>query len=68
MKTERIRVEGMHCHGCEMLIQLSVKELPGVARVEASHADGLVTVEFDEGAVTLDEIKKVIEREGYRPL
>jgi len=68
MKKERIQVQGMHCHGCEMLITMSVKELPGVQSVSASHSDGTVDVEFDEALVSLDEIKAVIAREGYRPM
>jgi copper chaperone CopZ len=68
MKKERIQVQGMHCHGCEMLITMSVKELPGVHSVAVSHSDQTVDVEYDEALVSLDEIKEVIAREGYRPL
>ncbi len=62
-----IKVKGMHCHGCEMLIKLSLKELEGVKEVEASYQQGEVEVEYDEGQVGLKKILEVIKENGYEP-
>lgn len=67
MKRSTIKVEGMHCHGCEMLIKMSLKEIEGILNVEVSHNNGEVVVEFDETKVSLQEIHEVINREGYSP-
>ena len=34
-------------------------------KAKASHRKGEVIVEFDDSRVSLDQIKKVIEEEGY---
>ena len=62
MKTE-LRVKGMHCKACEMLVTEALEET-GV-RSEASHSKGIVSVDFNENETTLEEIKKVIAKEGY---
>lgn len=62
-----IEVKGMHCHGCEMLINLSLKELKGVKEVEASYQKGEVKVEYDESQVDLQKILEVIKENGYEP-
>ncbi len=67
MTTTTIPVEGMHCNSCETLISEGVSELPGVSDVRASHKDGKVTVTFEEGKTTLDDIRSAIRKEGYTP-
>lgn len=62
-----IKVKGMHCHGCEMLIKLSLQELEGVKEVDASYQQGEVEVEYDEGRVDLKKILEVIKENGYQP-
>jgi len=67
MKTESIKVTGLHCHGCEMNVQDSIEELPGIKKVDASAKTGLVKVEFDETKSTVDKIKSKIKEAGYTP-
>jgi uncharacterized protein len=38
---------GMHCHGCEHIIDVSVSKLPGVRKVNADYPTEMVTVAFD---------------------
>lgn len=68
MKKAHLNVKGMHCHGCEMLIKLSLKELAGVENVEAWHEKGGVIVEYDEKKVKLDDMFLVIKENGYEPV
>ncbi len=58
-----IKVEGMHCEGCENRIKNSLKELEGVKEVQANHKTGEVTLE--EENVNLDEVKEQIEDLGF---
>lgn len=60
-----LRVSGMHCRSCEMLISDSVSEIKGVERVSADGGSGLVKVSIEDESL-LDQVKKVIEKEGYK--
>ena len=57
---------GMHCHGCEHIIETSVRKLPGIRSVKADYPAEKVTVAFDPAAVDLDKIRATIEQTGYR--
>ena len=57
---------GMHCHGCEHIIEASVRKLPGIGSVKADYPTETVTVAFDPGAMNLDKIRATIEQAGYR--
>ena len=64
MKTKNLRVEGMHCRSCEMLLEDALKEI-GVSKSKLSYEKGKVTVTFDESLVSMDDIKERIREEGY---
>lgn len=64
MKTIVLKVNGMHCRSCEMLVQDGLEDI-GVKTIEASHKESEVKVSFDPEKVSIEEIKKVIEKEGY---
>jgi copper chaperone len=63
--TETLTVTGMTCGGCENAVKRAVGKLPGVASVEASHAEKRVTVDFDEARTDVDAIKARITTLGY---
>lgn len=65
MKKEIVTVEGMSCNHCKNAVESAVKALPGIAFAEVNLAAKNLTVEFDETKVTLSEIKKAVEEEGY---
>ena len=60
-----IKVEGMHCNSCNLLIEDSVSEIKGVREVKADFNSGIVKVKF-EGNDVLEKTKNAIEKEGYR--
>ncbi len=61
----KIKVDGMHCKSCEMLLDDSISEVKGVGRVSADSKKGIVTVAVDDESV-LAAVKKVIADEGYK--
>ncbi len=63
--TTRFTTKGMHCHSCEMLIEMTVGELEGVAEVRADAAQGVTDVTYDPDVVTVDRILDSILRAGY---
>jgi copper chaperone len=65
MKSE-IRVSGMSCGGCQLLVKEALEELNGVTAAEASFRDSLVVVEYDPEMVPLTTITTVIEEQGFK--
>ena len=67
MATEKkvLNVEGMSCVHCENRIKKAVGALKGVSLVSVGLKEKTVAVEFDAGLVSLEEIKKTIEEQGY---
>lgn len=65
-ETVIFRAHGMHCHGCEHIIERSLRRLPGVRRAVASYPTETVTVDFDPQAVGFDAIRESVEENGYR--
>ncbi|MBS3128106.1 heavy-metal-associated domain-containing protein [Candidatus Woesearchaeota archaeon] len=62
----QLKIQGMHCKSCEALIQDALSELPGFITAKISAAKGEAVIEFDEKQTSLDTIKKIIQKEGYK--
>ncbi|MFN7991830.1 MAG: heavy metal-associated domain-containing protein [Candidatus Micrarchaeia archaeon] len=60
-----IKVSGMHCRSCEMLLTDSISEIKGVRQVTADFKKNSVTVSVDDESL-LGSVKKAIEKEGYK--
>ncbi len=65
MNSKTLGVRGMTCAACAGRIEVAVAKLKGVKVASVNLAVEKVTVEFDEGAVSLAEIKATIQRLGY---
>lgn len=65
MENVILQVNGMSCGHCVKAIEGSVGELHGVANVSVDLEHAQVTVQFDAGVISLDEIKEVIDEQGY---
>lgn len=63
-----LSVEGMSCNHCVNSIHKGVGALKGIQLVAADLTSKTVTVEFEGEKVTIDQIKEVIEDEGYEVL
>jgi sulfite exporter TauE/SafE/copper chaperone CopZ len=63
--TLTLRVSGMHCPSCEILIRDRLLEMAGVESVAASYAAGTVAVVYDPGKATTDGISAAIRETGY---
>ena len=60
-----IRIEGMHCHKCELAIQRALTNQPGVHEVEVDFNSRQASVLFDRGAVTVGQLMEAINQTGY---
>lgn len=65
MKKIKLKIQGMHCPSCEMLINDALEEI-GLRNIKINSKTGLAEIKYDEEKTTLDEIKKTIEKEGYK--
>jgi sulfite exporter TauE/SafE/copper chaperone CopZ len=63
--TKVLRVKGMTCATCEMIIEKKLRKLDGISKVKASWKNASVDVTYDSGAIDLDKITGTIERLGY---
>ncbi|MBU0460762.1 MAG: cation transporter [Nanoarchaeota archaeon] len=64
MVKETLKVKGMHCKSCGVLISDALEELGVKSSVDSKKE--LVVVEFDEKKVSLKKIKETIKKEGYQ--
>ncbi len=66
--TEKVTlsVSGMHCASCAANIEKSLKKLDGIASAGVNFASGEATVEFDVSRIGLGDIRKAVEKLGYR--
>lgn len=62
----RLKVDGMHCASCAMLIEEELEELDGVSEAKASYPRQQATVIFDEARIGVPAILKTIGDLGYR--
>lgn len=65
MQQKTLNVQGMSCGSCVNKIEGNVSKITGVASVQVLLSDGKVDVSYNDSAVDLKEIKKVIEDTGY---
>ncbi len=61
-----IRVEGMHCHKCELALRKALQAHPGVHEVEVDFNSGLVSALFDRSAVNVGQLVDSVAAAGYR--
>ncbi len=62
---EKITVKGMSCGHCTAAVEKALMAIPGVEKAEASLEEKNVTVSYDPGRVSFEDLKKAIEEEGY---
>jgi copper chaperone CopZ len=61
-----IRIEGMHCHKCELALQKALSRNPGVHEVEVDFNSGQASVLYDRDAVSVKQLMDSVTAAGYR--
>jgi sulfite exporter TauE/SafE/copper chaperone CopZ/LysM repeat protein len=64
--TVTFHADGMHCHGCERVIEFGLRKLPGVRKVAVSYPTETVVVDYDPQATSFEAIRDNVEQNGYR--
>ena len=60
-----LKIEGMHCQSCAVLLKDALQDL-GVKNSRIDSKKGTAEIEFDERKISPDNIRKIIEKEGYK--
>ncbi|GFP77290.1 heavy metal translocating P-type ATPase [Clostridium fungisolvens] len=66
VKSAKIKVEGMTCAACVSRVERFVKKVSGVEKAEVNLATETLTVAFDSDVIRLSDIKKAVEKAGYK--
>jgi len=64
MKKIELKVKGMHCKSCDMLVKDELDEISGVNDVEASFKTGVVKFNAED-SVNIGAVKAKIRELGY---
>ncbi len=67
METKTFRVPNITCDHCVSTIQRELRELEGVASVQADTQTQGVTVEWDEGTLSWEQVRHLLEEIHYPP-
>lgn len=62
---DKIAIEGMHCSGCEQVIEQAVGGLPGVEKAVASYSRQMLEIRYDNVRLGRDQIEQAIVTNGY---
>ena len=66
VKTVKLKIIGMECPNCAMLLEQIEDKLTGVLRAEASYRKAEFVVQYDENKVTIDQIILEVQLLGYQ--
>ena len=65
-KQETLKIPALHCSSCVNTVKKVLKVLPSVQVTQADAVAKLLRVQFDESAVSLDQIRETLDEVGYR--
>lgn len=68
LNTSKIQIEGMTCAACAKNIERITRKLNGVMVANVNFATEKLTISFEPSLVRTSDIKKVIEKAGYKAL
>lgn len=66
MEKTEFKVEGMDCGGCVKSVTRMLTGVAGVANVNVSLEAANAAVEFDPAKTSLAELKRAVERAGFK--
>jgi len=63
-----LKIEGMTCAACAKAVERAVRKLDGVSKADVNPATEKLTVYYDSSVIRVSEIKKAVEKAGYKAL
>ena len=65
MTEKTLKVPDMSCGHCKAAVEGELNKLSGVEYSKADVEKGTVEVSYDDGKVTIEDLKRAIEGAGY---
>lgn len=62
----KLKISGLHCTSCSLMIDNAVEELPGVVSSHTSYATAECTLQIEPQVFELNRVLSVIQGLGYR--
>ena len=66
-KQETLKIPALHCSSCGNTVVRVLKPLPSVEVTQIDAEAKQVSIQFDESAVSLKQIREALEEVGYFP-
>lgn len=66
MASLKLHVTGMSCEHCQTKVEKALKQIAGVYAAVVDLEDGEAEVDFDDDAVTTQQLLAAVENAGYR--
>ena len=60
-----LKVKGMHCASCSILIDKLLGQQPGVTSIKTNYGAEKTAVEFDESKISLEKMDELVHKMGY---
>lgn len=65
MKTEKVIIENLKCHGCANTIKTEISKIEGVSNVVVNHDDSSVTIDFENESDMREIFTAKLKSLGY---
>lgn len=65
-KKALFRIVGMYCVSCKPVVEKQLKGENGIKKIDIDYVTDSVIVEFDPMLITKEQIKKKLEKSGYK--
>ncbi len=62
-----LKIPALHCGGCAKSVTANLEKLPGVEVTDTDPESKLVQLDFDDSAISLDEIRDSLDQIGFSP-
>ena len=60
------RIVGMYCVSCKPVVEKQLKGEKGIKKIDIDYMTDSIIVEFDSVLITKEQIKKKLEKSGYK--
>src|SRR5712691_6304306 len=64
LKQLKLKIGGMHCKNCEVLVERQFMKIPGVRKVDAYYGSGKVRIAYS-GEIDRTTLQEAIAEDGY---
>ena len=66
LERARFKIVGMYCVSCKPIVEKQLKGEDAVKRIDIDYLTDSVLVDFEASLITKEEIKRRLEKSGYR--